>query len=334
MKIIKVDGLTRDFEYYKKAQGLKGSAKNLFRREKKVKHAVKSISFDITRGEIVGFLGPNGAGKTTTLKMLSGILHPTSGSATVDGHIPWERKDEYKRMFSFVSGQKTQLWNDLPAIDTFNLNKCIYEIPDDEYQDTLGELSEMLDIKDLVNIQVRRLSLGEKMKMQFAASLLHKPKVLFLDEPTIGLDIMTQQRLRSFIKDYVKYQGVTVILTSHYMKDIEDLCEKTIIISEGSVVYDGYLQDIQSKFHMNKFMNMTFKSCVTRAELARYGVVVEHDEFKAKLKLEMDSYAEKVAVILNKLPIQDFTIEEPSIEQGIMKLFNNEQLSVDEGTKQ
>lgn len=334
MKIIKVDGLTRDFEYYEKAQGLRGSAKNLFRREKKIKHAVKSISFDITRGEIVGFLGPNGAGKTTTLKMLSGILHPTSGSATVDGHIPWEREDEYKRMFSFVSGQKTQLWNDLPAIDTFNLNKCIYEIPDDEYKSTLGELCEMLDIKDLVNIQVRRLSLGEKMKMQFAASLLHKPKVLFLDEPTIGLDIMTQQRLRSFIKDYVKNQGVTVILTSHYMKDIEDLCEKTIIISEGSVVYDGYLQDIQSKFHMNKFMNMTFKSCVTHEELSRYGVVVEHDEFKAKLKLEMDSYAEKVAAILNKLPIQDFTIEEPSIEQGIMKLFNNEQLSVDEGTKQ
>ena len=330
MKIIQVNDLTRDFEYYKKAQGIKGSIKNLFKREKETKHAVKGISFDIEEGEIIGFLGPNGAGKTTTLKMLSGILHPTSGSATVAGYIPWERKDEYKRMFAFVSGQKTQLWNDLPAIDTFYLNKCIYEIPDDAYNDILNELATLLDVKHLINVQVRRLSLGEKMKMQIIASLLHKPSILFLDEPTIGLDIISQQKIRSFIKDFAKKQKVTIILTSHYMKDIEDLCKKVIVINEGSVVYNGHLKDIQSMFHMKKIMNLVFSENIDFEQLKKYGSIIEQSEFKAAIELDIKTYAQSTAKILTEFPVSDFTMEEPSVEKGILKLFERNAVNPNE----
>ena len=200
MEIIRVDNLSKSFSYYKKEIGLKSSFKNLLHREKLTRDAVRGISFELQEGEIVGFLGPNGAGKTTSLKMLSGILFPTGGTASVMGYVPWERKKEFKKSFSIVMGQKSQLWWDLPANESLHLNKYIYEIPDRDYSRTLEELSELLDVKDLLKVQVRRLSLGERMKMELIASLIHKPKVMFLDEPTIGLDIVSQKRIREFIR--------------------------------------------------------------------------------------------------------------------------------------
>ncbi len=200
MAVIRVEHLKKEFEYYKKGTGLQGSLHNLFHREMLKKEAVKDISFSVERGEMIGLLGPNGAGKTTTLKMLSGILFPTAGEVEIDGYIPWERKNAFKRRFSIVMGQKNQLWWDLPASDSFYLNKCIFDVPDGEYRRTVEELSELLDVKDLMNVQVRRLSLGERMKMEILAALIHRPDILFLDEPTIGLDILSQQKIRDFLK--------------------------------------------------------------------------------------------------------------------------------------
>jgi ABC-2 type transport system ATP-binding protein len=216
----------------------------MLRREKLIKEAVKSISFNVEPGEIVGFIGPNGAGKTTTLKMLSGILFPTSGTATVGGFVPWERKKAFKMNFSIVMGQKTQLNWDLPALESFNLNKCIYEVEDAEYKKTIGELIDLLEVEPLLRKQVRRLSLGERMKMELIAALVHRPKIIFLDEPTIGLDFMSQKTVREFIKQYNEKTGATILLTSHYMGDIESLCKRAIIINDGNIIYDGNLSDI------------------------------------------------------------------------------------------
>ena len=236
MAVIRVEHLKKEFEYYKKGTGLQGSLHNLFHREMLKKEAVKDISFSVERGEMIGLLGPNGAGKTTTLKMLSGILFPTAGEVEIDGYIPWERKNAFKRRFSIVMGQKNQLWWDLPASDSFYLNKCIFDVPDGEYRRTVEELSELLDVKDLMNVQVRRLSLGERMKMEILAALIHRPDILFLDEPTIGLDILSQQKIRDFLKTYNEQTKTTVILTSHYMRDIEELCRRAVIINQGQLV--------------------------------------------------------------------------------------------------
>ena len=241
---IEVKHLKKEFSYYKKMVGLSGSLHNLFHRETLTKEAVQDISFSVAKGEITGLLGPNGAGKTTTLKMLSGILYPTSGQALVGGFIPWERKNAFKQRFSIVMGQKNQLWWDLPASDSFYLNKCIFNIDDQQYIRTIEELSELLEVKELMNVQVRRLSLGERMKMEILAALIHRPDILFLDEPTIGLDIVSQQKIRNFLRYYNEQKKTTIILTSHYMRDIEELCERAVIISQGQVVYDGMLSKI------------------------------------------------------------------------------------------
>ena len=244
MSIIHVEGLKKDFQYYKKKEGMQSSLRNLFFRKSLTKNAVKGISFDIEEGEFVGFLGPNGAGKTTTLKMLSGIMFPTDGTATVLGYVPWKREEAFKKQFSIVMGQKNQLWWDLPAIESLYLNKCIYEIDDVDYRKTLDKLSEYLDVREILNIQVRRLSLGERMKLELIASLLHHPNVIFLDEPTIGLDLVAQKTIRNFLKYYNEQEKATIILTSHYMKDIEELCKRTIVINRGTIVYDGKAADI------------------------------------------------------------------------------------------
>ena len=244
MSIIHVEGLKKDFQYYKKKEGMQSSLRNLFFRKKLTKNAVNGISFDIEEGEFVGFLGPNGAGKTTTLKMLSGIMFPTDGTATVLGYVPWKREEAFKKQFSIVMGQKNQLWWDLPAIESLYLNKCIYEIDDVDYRKTLDKLSEYLDVREILNIQVRRLSLGERMKLELIASLLHHPNVIFLDEPTIGLDLVAQKTIRNFLKYYNEQEKATIILTSHYMKDIEELCKRTIVINRGTIVYDGKAADI------------------------------------------------------------------------------------------
>ncbi|MFW5633143.1 MAG: ABC transporter ATP-binding protein, partial [Acetivibrio ethanolgignens] len=230
---IEVKNLTKSFEYYKKEEGVRGSVKNFFHRKKLIKESVRNVSFNIEESEFVGFLGPNGAGKTTTLKMLSGILFPTTGEIDILGYTPWERKDEFKRQFSIIMGQKNQLWWDLPAKESLYLNKCIYGISDEEYKKTINMLAALLEVGHVMDVQVRRLSLGERMKLEIIAALLHKPKIIFLDEPTIGLDMVSQKNIRNFLKYYNKEYKATILLTSHYMKDIEDLCSRIIVINEG-----------------------------------------------------------------------------------------------------
>lgn len=248
MGIIEVSNLTKEFTYYKKEEGLKNSFKNLVARKKLIKVAVDDLSFNIERGEMVGFLGANGAGKTTTLKMLSGILYPTSGSIDVGGFTPFERKIEFKKRFTIVMGQKSQLWWDLPAVESLKLNQYIYGINEKQYKQTVDELVELLDVKEMMNIQVRRLSLGERMKFELINSLVHKPEIIFLDEPTIGLDIISQKAVRKFLKRYNEITNTTILLTSHYMQDIEALCKRAIVINKGKLVYNGNLAKSKGSF--------------------------------------------------------------------------------------
>ncbi|MVO99831.1 ABC transporter ATP-binding protein [Paenibacillus lutrae] len=324
MDFIRVRELHKSFIYYRKEAGLKNSLKNLFARKSLVKEAVKSVSFDIGPGECVGFLGPNGAGKTTTLKMLSGILYPTGGEAEVLGYIPWERKNAFKRQFSIVMGQKNQLWWDLPASDSIYLNKCIYEIEDAAYSRSLSELSEMLDVQELLNVQVRRLSLGERMKMELIAALIHRPKLLYLDEPTIGLDFPSQKKVREFLKFYNEQFGATIMLTSHYMKDVEDLCRRTIIINEGSILYDGELQKIHTMFGEQKVMRLQFSEPVADQLLSKFGRIVSSDGYHAVLELPKHRLKEVSRILLDTFPVIDWTLEDVPIEESISMLYRKE----------
>src|SRR5216110_2563993 len=248
MSVIEVQGLTKSFRTYKKNPGLGGAIKGLFHREYEMTFAVKDVSFSIEEGELVGFLGPNGAGKTTTLKMLSGLLYPTSGSAKVLGYVPWERKDGYRRQFALLLGQKNQLWWDLPARESLELNARIYGIPKEKFDKTVDELTALLTVRDKLNIMVRELSLGERMKMELIASLLHQPKILFLDEPTIGLDVVSQKTVREFLRNHNAKKKTTILLTSHYMTDIQELCRRVIIIDRGMIFFDGQLNYIFDRF--------------------------------------------------------------------------------------
>jgi len=322
--IIELKDLTRDFDYYEKSAGLKGSFKNLFARKKSVRHAVAGVSFSVEAGEIVGFIGPNGAGKSTTLKMLSGILYPTSGAALVNGFVPWERKEAFKRSFAFVNGQKPQLWMDLPAVESLRLNKHIYEIPDDRYRTTVEELTEMLGVKDFLNIQVRRLSLGERMKMELIAAMLHKPSVFLLDEPTIGLDILSQQAIRRYLKDYNKKTGATILLTSHYTKDIEELCDHTIIINKGKKVYDGSVAGLRKYNSGNKAVMLTFREIVDPAALSGYGRILESEPNRVAVEMPQESIADSLPRILASMPVEDFTIENLPLEKVIESIYGAE----------
>jgi len=321
MQIIKVEKLIKNYDYYSKEQGLRSSIKSIWSRKKLIKEAVKSISFDVQAGEIVGFIGPNGAGKTTTLKMLSGILVPTSGNAIVNGFKPWERKKQFKMNFSIVMGQKTQLNWDLPALETFYLNKHIYEIPEDNFKKTLDELMELLEVGDLVKKQVRRLSLGERMRMEFIAALLHKPKVLLLDEPTIGLDLVSQRSIREFIRHYNQSTGATILLTSHYMGDIESLCKRAIIINEGNIVFDGNLSDISAEISLVKILKIRLSQKVQKDELKNFGVIKEYDGMSVTLEVPRDILKETSRAILEELPVIDFNIEDIPIEDAISLIY-------------
>lgn len=324
MAAIRVEHLKKEFEYYKKGTGLQGSLHNLFHREMLKKEAVKDISFSVERGEMIGLLGPNGAGKTTTLKMLSGILFPTAGEVEIDGYIPWERKNAFKRRFSIVMGQKNQLWWDLPASDSFYLNKCIFDVPDGEYRRTVEELSELLDVKDLMNVQVRRLSLGERMKMEILAALIHRPDILFLDEPTIGLDILSQQKIRDFLKTYNEQTKTTVILTSHYMRDIEELCRRAVIINQGQLVYDGTLADINHRMGDRKLLSLKSIEPVPREHLSLFGRVREYHGREAVLEVPKGKIKETASAILSLLPVEDFTVTEIPLEESIALFFQKE----------
>ena len=323
MPVIEVSHLTKAFRTYKKQPGFGGAVKGLFHRQYEQTVAVGDVSFTIQPGELVGFLGPNGAGKTTTLKMLAGLLYPTSGTARVLGHVPWERADGYRRQFALVLGQKNQLWWDLPARESLELNAKIYGIPADRFERTVAEMTELLDVKDKLNVSVRELSLGERMKMELIASLLHQPKVLFLDEPTIGLDVISQKTVREFIRRYNAEQKTTILLTSHYMADIQELCERVIIIDHGKIFFDGKLSEIVDRFADSKVITIQLeKTADYPAEtLAAYGEVVEKTPTGIKFKVKRDRVIAVCKLLLDDLPVSDIDIQEVPIEDVIRQIF-------------
>ncbi|GIW81905.1 MAG: ABC transporter ATP-binding protein [Gemmatales bacterium] len=320
MPIIQVEGLTKVYRVSQKRAGLLGAVKSLFYRQYKEVRAVDGVSFRIEPGEMVAFLGPNGAGKTTTLKMLSGIIFPTSGQAKVLGYIPWQRANAFRRQFSLIMGQKNQLWWDLPAADSFNLHREIYSIPQAEFQRTLGELTELFGVADLTRQPVRELSLGERMKMEIIAALLHRPRLLLLDEPTIGLDVVAQVTIQKCLKEYNATRGVTMLLTSHYMRDVEALCSRVLVISHGKVVYDGALAGITEKFGSSKLLKLRFKDQVP-ADLHRFGEVVHREGPTADLKVDRTRVAELLGGILDSYALVDLSIHDPPLDQVIARVF-------------
>ena len=321
MPAIETNHLRKVFQSVQKEPGLWGSVRGLWSRRYTEKAAVKGVDLRIEEGELVGFLGPNGAGKTTTLKMLSGILFPTSGEARVLGYTPWERRPDFLRNIALVMGQKQQLWWDLPASESFLLLQEIYEIPEAAYRERLAELSEMLEIGPLLGTQVRKLSLGERMKCELVAALLHAPRVVFLDEPTIGLDVVSQVRIREFLKAYQARQRSTIILTSHYMQDVKELCERVIIIDQGGVVFDGPLADLITRFSDEKLVRLTFAQPVTPDALAPFGAFEMPDETHATFRVPRADSARRAGALLSTLPVSDITIDEVEAEEVIRQMF-------------
>ena len=320
---IQAAGLTKEYRVYRKREGLAASFKGLFKREFKVVEAVRDVSFQINSGEMVAFLGPNGAGKTTTLKLLSGLIYPTSGEATVLGHVPWHRENAYRRRFSLVMGQKNQLWWDLPAQESFRLHKEIYRIPHDDFDKRMDELTEMLEVQKLIGQPVRELSLGERMRMELIAALLHRPDVLLLDEPTIGLDVVSQRRVQEFLKHYQKEQGITVILTSHYMKDVEALCQRAIIINEGELKHDGPIADIVDRFSQHKIIELQFAGASIPDDLDQYGRVFDAKAPRAKLEVARNRIPEILTSVLSRYTIEDVSVQERPLEEVIAELFTS-----------
>lgn len=323
MAVIEAKGLTKAYRVYKKLPGFSGALRGLFHREYETTHAVKEVNFTVEEGELVGFLGPNGAGKTTTLKMLSGLLHPTSGAASVLGYTPWERADGYRRQFALLLGQKNQLWWDLPARESLELNARIYGIPPEEFQKRVDEMTQLLDVGDKLNVMVRELSLGERMKLELVAALLHRPKVLFLDEPTIGLDVVSQKAVREFLRDHNQRNKTTVLLTSHYMADIQELCQRVIIIDHGTIFFDGKLSEILDRFADFKLITIQTEGALACSEecLKEFGDIVEKTVTSVKLKVKRDRVISACKGLLDALPVKDIDIEEVPIEDIIRSLF-------------
>lgn len=323
MSIIRVKNLVKEYTVYKKEPGFLGSVKSLVSRKYEKVKAVDDISFDITEGELIGFIGPNGAGKTTTLKCLSGLLFPTSGKVEVLGYTPFERKTKFLKQIALVMGQKNQLWWDLPAMESFSLNKEIYEIPKKQFDETVHDLSHLLDVKEQLKVQVRKLSLGQRMKMELIAALLHNPKVLFLDEPTIGLDVVMQQNLREFVKEYNRKYNATILLTSHYMGDVEALCKRIIIINHGKILYDGLLSDLVKKHAPYKLISIVLNNMINPKELEELGEIKKFNYPQLVLSVPMHDASEITAKLLKKLPVEDVTIEDPDVEDIIRDVFSN-----------
>ncbi len=320
---ILVEQLSKTYQVPEREGGFGAAVRSFFKRKYKDVKAVEKVSFRIEPGEVVGFLGPNGAGKTTTLKMLSGLLHPTSGGASVLGFTPWERKSEYLRSMTLVMGQRNRLSWDIPAADSFLLNQAIYRIPDDEYKKTYKELDELLELEPLMKKPVRNLSLGERMKCEIAAGLLHRPRVLFLDEPTIGLDITGQVRIREFLREYNRRTGAAILLTSHYMADVTALCERVIIIDHGQLKYDGGLTDLSRKIAPFKLIGVMLSDADSH-DLSRYGTEVQNEEDMDKryLQVRADEVTRVTSQLLSDLPVHDITIADPPIESVIEQAFN------------
>lgn len=324
MPAIDVKGLSKTFRTYKKAPGFRGAVRGLFHREYEQTSAVNNISFQVEEGELVGFLGPNGAGKTTTLKMLSGLLHPSGGDASVLGYRPWERADGYRRQFSLLLGQKNQLWWDLPARESLALNARIYGIPDARFRKTVDELTAMLDVGDKLDVMVRELSLGERMKMELIASLLHQPRILFLDEPTIGLDVVSQKTVREFLREHNEREKTTILLTSHYMADIQALCRRVVIIDQGKLFFDGMLEAIIDRFADSKIVTLRcpHPEKTPRGELEQLGEVLTHGHGEIKLRVRRDRVVPVCKALLDIPDASDIDIEERPIEDVIRDLFS------------
>ncbi|MCR4426449.1 MAG: ATP-binding cassette domain-containing protein [Firmicutes bacterium] len=318
---MEVEALRRVFRRHEHRFGLAGAVESLVNRRHIDKVAVGGISFSVSEGEMVGFLGPNGAGKTTTLKMLSGLIHPTSGDARVLGFSPWERRSAFLKQISLVMGQKNQLWWDLPAMESFELNAEIYDIPRKAFSKTLSELTSLLGVEGLPNVQVRRLSLGERMKMELIGALLHRPKILFLDEPTIGLDVVEQKRFHEFIREYNRTYGTTVILTSHYMGDVHALCERRVVIRDGKLIYDGRTDSISSELAGYRLLRATFSQQVDTCALDRLGEVVSNGGYTATLRIPVSDVTRVSTTMLASLPVQDFTMEEVPLEEIMSEVF-------------
>jgi len=319
--IIRVADLSKHYTVHEKEPGFVGSLRSFVRRVSKTVRAVDGVTFGIGTGEMVGFLGPNGAGKTTTLKMLSGLLHPTGGQLSVAGYTPKERRAAFLKQITLVMGQKQQLIWDLPALDSFRVNQAIYEIGDNEYRETMREFTDILDLDGILKKQVRKLSLGERMKCELAAALLHRPKVLFLDEPTIGLDINMQVRIREFVQEYNRRFDATVILTSHYMADVTALCDRIIVIDKGQIVFDGDLQALIDRASTNKIIKLELSDNIATEQLETYGHVQGRDGRRAELLVPRAETSTLAARLFAELPIADVTIEDPPIEEVIGHMF-------------
>lgn len=321
MAVIEIDNLVKTYRVHVKREGVLASLKGLVRRQYRTVRAVDGISTSIEGGEIVGFLGPNGAGKTTTLKMLSGLIFPTSGSARVLGYVPWERHNAYRRQFALVMGQKNQLWWDLPANESFRLNKEIYGIDDRQFEATRNELTELLDVRDLLSQPVRELSLGERMKMELIAALLHSPKVLLLDEPTIGLDVVSQANIRACLREYNRTRNVTILLTSHYMQDVEALCKRVIVINHGMIAFDGQLSAIIERFSTHKIIKLRFHNGNVPGGIESFGELLEVAPPTVTLRVARAAVAELTGKMLASHRVDDIAVEELPIEEVISEVF-------------
>jgi len=317
--VIRLRELKKTYVVSEREPGLRAALAGLVHRRKSEVRAVDGISFDLVPGEIVGFLGPNGAGKTTTLKMLSGLLHPTSGELSVLSYVPWKRDPAFLRQITLVMGQRNQLIWDIPPADSFELNRAIYRIPPADYRRTLDELVALLEIEPLLGKPVRNLSLGERMKCEIAAALLHSPAVVFLDEPTIGLDVTMQRRIRTFIAEYSRRHGATVLLTSHYMADVEALCKRVIVIHHGLLLFDGELAALVQRFTADKTIVVQLKDCA--ADLRAYGEVLSCEDGRTTLRVPKAETARVTGRILAEFPVIDLTVEDPPIEEVIERVF-------------
>jgi ABC-2 type transport system ATP-binding protein len=326
-EVIKTRALRKEYRIYKKEPGLLGSLRGLVKRQYHTVTAVKNIDLTIKAGELVGFIGPNGAGKTTTLKMLSGLLHPTSGEGQVLGFTPWQRPKQLLKQISLVMGQKAQLWWDLPLYDSLLLQRDIYEMTKDEFEKSLRELTELLDLHDFLKVQVRKLSLGQRMRGELAAAFIYKPKVMFLDEPTIGLDVVVQRKIRDFISHYNQRHQATIILTSHYLEDVRQLCKRVIVIDKGSVIFDGDTEKLITTYIDHKDIVITFEKFVPKEKLAAYGNVIEYSGIKATIQVARSATTGIASQLLSELPVEDIAIEEPSLEAVAQELFTGQNVA-------
>ncbi len=320
--VITIDRLRKDYRVHKKEPGLAGSVRSLFHREYKTVPAVQDIDLNIEEGELVGFIGPNGAGKTTTLKMLSGLLYPTSGKATVLGYTPWERRKDFLKQFSLVMGQKAQLWWDLPLYDSLLLQRDIYEMDNKDFADSLQELTDLLKLEPFLKVQVRKLSLGQRMRGELAAAFIYRPKVLFLDEPTIGLDVVVQKKIREFIARYNQRHKATIILTSHYLEDVRELAKRIIIIDHGKIMFDGTVESLLSKHVDHKRIVLTFSEKIAKDRLEQFGRIVSYQPLKAAIQVPRAETTQQAAKMLSNLPVEDISIEEPRLENVVRELFS------------